>query len=725
MISFKNVKIIFRKEFLQIMRDKSVLFTNFFIPLFGVPLYFIFALESVTYMNMKKAAPLKNDTVFKVSYQGKMDPSLKKVLEEDKKVEIVSLEEDLSKDLVDRYRNSFADYSLAKKKNMSVKLEIKDNEVEIKRNEEFLAIKTKWINALKELKAKYKGQSDLHLALYESQSKSTATYFFHYEENNVSNSARKYVKKLIQKHSSEKVAQYKKDNSIQIHNLRPYTYWDINIENQAGMVAKIFGLGFGGGILFLLLVGIFNPAINTTIGERDLNTYKVLLMNPLSLHEIFIGKYLNVAFLGLLVLLPYALQGSVFYGWLNSKAIFDFTFELTFLKVFMLFLGTVSASLFISSICFLTCSFAKTRQQAQSLLTLLMFAIAIPIAVAGAMELSLNSITAWIPLVNFPMLTENLLQPTSDYTSMIISILSNFGFSMIVIWFTLNMFNVQWKGSNESNSLNDILDRKEKKITNLVPAHSFLAFAICFLGFTYGSFLTVSLKLDIFAYFLLPLMFCLGTALAVMYYSKLDITKTFKWKGLDKIYAGKIIVASFLMSVAFNLIIRDTGALEMFKVDFPPIFDSSEFASYLGAFFLFAVLPGFSEEFLFRGVIFNGMRSQYSLLVATIVSSVMFAIIHFSMFKFGHTLILGLFLAPMYEKRGLLACMFTHMVFNSAGLLLSLNSTLSNLLTGNGILIKLILVPGAFVAAYYLLKSEKIEQLEIEIPVEEEQKEAA
>lgn len=725
MISLNNIKIIFRKEFLQVMRDKSVIFTNFFIPLFGVPLYFIFALESVTYMAMKKDAPLKDSTVFKVSYQGKMEPALKKILEEDKKVQLISNNEGIPKELIEKYRNDFLEYGKTKRERTDVQIKVENNDIQIRRDEKFAAAKNKWQDTLRELRASYNSKSDLHIALFESESKATASYFFHLEENRVSFAAKRYLRKVFEKYSKEKVLAYKKSNSIEYHHLNPYSYFNVNVENKAGTVARVIGLAFGGGVLFLLLVAIFNPAINTTIGERDLNTYKVLLMNPLSLHEIFIGKYLNVALQGLLVLLPYALQGSVFYGWINSKAILNFTVELTFFKFCMLSLGTISVALFISSVCFLTCSFAKTRQQAQSLLTLLMFAIAIPTAVAGAMELTLNSTTAWIPMINFTMLTENLLQPISNNGPIFIAIFSNFLASMLIIWFTLNMFTVQWKGSNETKGLNDILSPKQRKTTKLVPAHAFLAFAICFLGFTYGSLLTVSLKVDFFAYFLMPLLFCLGTALLILFYSKMDFATTFKWKGLDKIYAGKILIASFLLSIAFNILIKDSGTLEMFKVDFPDVFESNQFSSYLGAFFMFAVLPSICEEVLFRGVIFKGFRSQYSLLVSTIVSSVMFAIIHFSMFKFGHTFILGLFLAPMYERRGLVSCILFHMAFNSAGLLIAFNPQLNAFVSGNGVLFKTLIVPVAFTATYFLLKSKKVEDIVIDIPKAEEEQKAA
>ena len=196
-----------------------------------------------------------------------------------------------------------------------------------------------------------------------------------------------------------------------------------------------------------------------------------------------------------------------------------------------------------------------------------MFAIAIPTAIAGAMEISLTPLTACIPMINFTMLTENLFQPLSNNGAILIAIFSNFMTSMLIIWFTLNMFSIQWKGSNETKGFDDILSPKRRATKKLIPAHAFLSFAFCFLGYTYGSLFSVSLKIDLFAYFLLPLIFCLGTVVLVVMYSKLDFATTFKWSGIDKNYTLRVLLSS-LLSLAFNILIRDFESIGIFKIDF-------------------------------------------------------------------------------------------------------------------------------------------------------------
>lgn len=705
MISFRNIKAIFKKEFLQIMRDKSVLFTNFFIPLFGIPLYFIFIIEATTYVIAKNEAPLKNDTIFQISIQGDVDQKLIDKFSQDKKIKIATLSNQIKESEIKSYRENFKKYIDLKNSSTSIKLKIKTDKKVLKANNEKInAAKASYLDSLENLKNKFDEKSDLHLAMFKTESKAVATYFFHTKEKIVSKAALKYVKELITQYENELVSEFKEKSKIQKHHLDPFQFWDVNLSKKPTGILKVMGIGLGGGILFLLLISIFNATINTTIGERDQNTYKVLLMNPVNLYEIFIGKYLNVALQGLLTLIPYFLEAFIFYSWGSSNYVFEKFPLFTPLKMSLVLLGTVSTAVLVSAMCFLTSSFSKSRVQAQSLLTFLMFAIAIPFGTIGALDIKLSSFTAFLPLVNFPLITENLLVANPDYFSIGLCFLVNFVTSLALIWFSLGAFSVQWKGRSDSKSVSDLLTFNRRKTESFIPAHGFLAFALAFLGYTYGGFIISTLKIDIFAYLFAPIFFCLGTALFIIHYSKMDFTTVFDWKGLDVKYGIKLIVSAFALSYMINMLLRNSVAMEMFKVDFPPLFEDNMFATVLSSILLFAVIPGFTEEVLFRGVIFKGFRNQYNFLISTIVSSVMFAVIHFSMFKWGHTFIAGLILAYVYEKKGLISCILFHMAFNFFGVVFAMNKSASSLFEDVGMAQKLLLTPLILGGIYFLLR---------------------
>ncbi|MCF8059234.1 MAG: ABC transporter permease subunit [Bacteriovoracaceae bacterium] len=715
MISIRNIKVVFKKEFLQIMRDKSALFTNFFVPLFGLPLYLILILEATSYESAQKDAPIKDDSVFKISYQGDVDQELIEHLSLNKKIELTKVESSATEKEIIDYRNKLKRMLSLEAKINSFKDNIKQEKAVLKENhEDYAKAQADFSETLKLLKDKFSSKADLHMAIFTNEDGIRVTYFFHSEESKVSSAALRLTKKEIKKHEKEMVKTFKETLKIQQKDLEPFYFREVNIDKSPSVFLKIIGGGIGGGILFLLLIATFNPTINTTIGERDQNTFKVLLMNPLSLHEIFIGKYLNVALQGMMTLIPYSIQFLILYAWGNSFFLFDQIPPVSGLKLLTLILTTVSSAMLISSMCFLACSFAKTRVQAQSLITLLMFSIAIPLGTVGVMGVKLSKVTALIPLINTPLATENLMQLTPDYLSIAIGMITNLGASLILIWFSLGAFLVQWKGKSDSKGLSDLLDSKRRKSKFLTPAHAFLAFALAFLGYTYGSLVLSTLKIELLLYLFSPILFCLGTAIFITNYSGLDLSKIIKWKGISRIYAFKLTIAAFSLSLMFNLLLKNSIVLELFKVDFPPIFESNQFVSILGYFLLFAVIPGFVEEILFRGIIFNGFRKQYSFLISTIVSSLLFGIIHFSMFKFGHTFVIGLFLAFVYEKRGLFSCIAFHTLFNSFGLIFGLNDFSSKLIASATPIHCWIIIPSALVLSSFLIVSKKNDPNEIE-----------
>jgi len=681
MISFKNIKFIFKKEFLQILRDKSVLFTNFFIPLFGLPLYFILIIEAASYMDAKQNAPIKDKTIFKISYQGNIDKNLIKRLESDNKIEIVTSKSLLSENEINDYREKFENYKVIKKKSKKIKQKVKlDKEVLKANKEEITNAKNVYLKSLNKLKSKYQKKTDLYIAAFTTDKKVQSFYFFYSRENIVSKASLKYVNKIFKEYQSELVEDFKKKNNILKHDLSPFSFKKISLDKSNSTIANTIGIGLGGGILFLLLISIYNPTINTTIGERDQNTFKVLLMNPIGLNEIFIGKYLNVAFQGLLTLIPYAIEFMIFYAWGSSNFLFEEVPQLSGLKLLVLSLGIVSSAIFISALCFLVSSFAKTRVQAQSLLTLLMFCLMVPIGIISAMDIKLTTYSALVPIMNFPVSTENIMLNSPDYFNILVGIGVNLLVSLVLIWLSLGAFVVQWKGKSDTKGLSDLLTLKRRKSEVILPAHSFLAFAIAFLGYVYGGFIISTLDIDLFSYMFAPILFCLGTSFLILNYSGMDFTKSFNWGERNIFYSVRLIISAFVLSLFFNILFKDAVFSKLFKIEFPIIFEQNLFVSQMSYFLLFALIPGVVEEVLFRGVIFKGLRNQYSFIISSIVSSLMFSIIHFSMFKWGHTFFIGLLLAYVYEKRGLKACILFHIAFNTFGLLFGLNQTFSSLI---------------------------------------------
>lgn len=85
---------------------------------------------------------------------------------------------------------------------------------------------------------------------------------------------------------------------------------------------------------------------------------------------------------------------------------------------------------------------------------------------------------------------------------------------------------------------------------------------------------------------------------------------------------------------------------------------------------LFALIPAICEEFLFRGLILNGLR-KYGMWVSVLTSAVFFGLMHMSMLQLPYTILLGLVLGfVVYFTRNLAISILMHFVNNATVLII-------------------------------------------------------
>ena len=73
-----------------------------------------------------------------------------------------------------------------------------------------------------------------------------------------------------------------------------------------------------------------------------------------------------------------------------------------------------------------------------------------------------------------------------------------------------------------------------------------------------------------------------------------------------------------------------------------------------------------AEEILMRGFIFTGLQNRYGVIVALIVSTILFALLHFNFGQTISSIISGLILGLLYMKtNSLFCCVLAHSLYNS------------------------------------------------------------
>jgi membrane protease YdiL (CAAX protease family) len=148
--------------------------------------------------------------------------------------------------------------------------------------------------------------------------------------------------------------------------------------------------------------------------------------------------------------------------------------------------------------------------------------------------------------------------------------------------------------------------------------------------------------------------------------SKQKFNKIFKfvnvsldyWLAIIVFMAGFVIISSEIDNVLIYFLpmpefLQDTFELIMVK------------QLFIVSIFLVGIIPGLTEEMLFRGIILNGLEKNYSNKKAILISALLFGIIHLNPWQFVTAFIIGVISAWICIKtKSIILCIYMH-IFNN------------------------------------------------------------
>jgi membrane protease YdiL (CAAX protease family) len=130
-------------------------------------------------------------------------------------------------------------------------------------------------------------------------------------------------------------------------------------------------------------------------------------------------------------------------------------------------------------------------------------------------------------------------------------------------------------------------------------------------------------------------------------------------------------VATIIFTTGFIIVISEMDNLLNYFLPPPEMFRSLFETLIMGqsliiSIIIIGILPAFSEELFFRGLILDGLVNNYSKRTAIIISALLFGIIHLNPWQFYSGFIIGLFSAWIcIETKSILLCIYIHF-FNNA-----------------------------------------------------------
>lgn len=216
-----------------------------------------------------------------------------------------------------------------------------------------------------------------------------------------------------------------KEKNIDLEEITPYSFSYKNVASDKETLGKLIG-GF---LPYLFItfgfVGCMYPAIDLFTGEKERGTLETLLTTPVSRWQILIGKMGVVVLSGFMAaaftLIGIGLTISVFNIIDDPRILAVIRQILTFEFVLMLFTLLLPMLIFFAGIMIPIAVYAKSFKEAQSIITPLNIIVILPALVGFFPGISLNAVTASIPIVNFVLATKELVAGTLEINYLLLS----------------------------------------------------------------------------------------------------------------------------------------------------------------------------------------------------------------------------------------------------------------------------------------------------------------
>ncbi|KZN30771.1 hypothetical protein N474_23910 [Pseudoalteromonas luteoviolacea CPMOR-2] len=169
----------------------------------------------------------------------------------------------------------------------------------------------------------------------------------------------------------------------------------------------------------LVLMGASYPAIDLGAGEKERGTLETLLLTPVTRTQLVLGKFLTVLASSIACAVVTVSSLAVWIGIASGFGVLDSIKEafasVSIWDYVLIFALLLPVAVMLSSLVLAISIYARTFKEAQNYMGPLSMLVFVPIVVSLMPNMSLTSLTAWIPITNVSLAIKEIIKGTVDY----------------------------------------------------------------------------------------------------------------------------------------------------------------------------------------------------------------------------------------------------------------------------------------------------------------------
>ncbi|MFC3120552.1 ABC transporter permease [Agaribacter flavus] len=235
------------------------------------------------------------------------------------------------------------------------------------------------------------------------------------------------------------------DEDTQEGLVKPFVLEKVNVADKR----ESQGAAFGGMIPYFLFIlclqGAMIPAGDIGAGEKERGTLETLLLSPISRTQIVLGKFFTLCFAGvvsaLVTVLSIAIWSIVLSQGMAISMVGEFMAAIGIIDFLLVFLMLVPLVAIFAAVLLSLSIYARSYKEAQGYMTPLVFVVIFPVMIALMPGIELKGVYAWIPLTNVALAIKELIKGTMDYFQLLGIFSSSVLLAGLLIAFCVHWFN--------------------------------------------------------------------------------------------------------------------------------------------------------------------------------------------------------------------------------------------------------------------------------------------
>jgi len=382
---------IFKKELIDVLRDRRTLMFMVVIPILITPLLVIGSIKFQEYQNKKS-----EEKILKIAYINESEDSLtKQLLSDQKGVKII---EGVPIDSIESY--------------------IKSDSL----------------------------QGGLYLGkgfLKKIKTNSSGDVKIYYKSSDLMSKSKKRMQAALDIYKEKIIAERLKQLNVDGQILEPITITNIDMATAKETLGKAIGGFIPYVLVMFIFLGAMYPAIDLGAGEKERGSLETLLSSPATKFEITMGKLLVVSLTGIVsgLVSVLGISSSLFFIDKIPVQVQETILEL--INPFMIFsiiILMIPIAIFFASMLLSISFYARSFKEAQSLMGPLNMVIIVPLFLSLGPGMEMDHATALMPLINVGLLTKEILAGSVELIYFIETLFSLLFCASIGIWFSVFWF---------------------------------------------------------------------------------------------------------------------------------------------------------------------------------------------------------------------------------------------------------------------------------------------